>query len=464
VLLCALLNKAEDDVVDFRTVNTKLPLKPWHLNENGALVVNAAKAIGCRIVNIGAEDINKGTAHLVLGMLWQIIKVQLTSAISLRDCPELAVLLEGDEELSVLLKMSADKILLRWANYHIKASGSDLKVGNWGKDFADSEAFSIILNQLDKTLPLAPAGGSATERATHVIGNASALGVAPFIQAADIEGAHKNLVMAFAAQIFNHKHGLEVEEEVVRQSVAVCGMGEDDDTEGSREERALRLWINSLNLEDVHVQNVPLESTDGILLLQTMDHIEPGIVKWKYINRPPKNRFKKVENCNACVTAAKAMGLSMVNVGGLDICDGNSKLIIAIFAQLMKKYVLLILSQLQPGKKVGEKEVVAWANAQCAAEGQYKKKVRDCHAKDLASGHFLIDVCHAMRPGIVNWDLVTPGVEMADKLLNAKYVISVARKLGALVFLVPEDVAEVNSKMIMTFLASVWAAKLHIEA
>lgn len=44
--------------------------------------------------------------------------------------------------------------------------------------------------------------------------------------------------------------------------------------------------------------------------------------------------------------------------------------------------------------------------------------------------------------------------------LNAKYVISCARKVGATVFLTPEDVIEVKAKMILTFVASLWTAEL----
>lgn len=40
---------------------------------------------------------------------------------------------------------------------------------------------------------------------------------------------------------------------------------------------------------------------------------------------------------------------------------------------------------------------------------------------------------------------------------NAKYVISVARKIGAVVFLTWEDITEVKPKMIMTFVASLMA-------
>lgn len=51
-----------------------------------------------------------------------------------------------------------------------------------------------------------------------------------------------------------------------------------------------------------------------------------------------------------------------------------------------------------------------------------------------------------------------------DQLMNAKYVISTARKIGALVFLTPEDIVEVKSKMIMTFVSSLWLAFLERQA
>merc|ERR1712087_1027180 len=41
--------------------------------------------------------------------------------------------------------------------------------------------------------------------------------------------------------------------------------------------------------------------------------------------------------------------------------------------------------------------------------------------------------------------------------LNAKYAISLARKIGAIVFLLPEDIVEVRNKMCMTFCAAVMA-------
>jgi len=42
-----------------------------------------------------------------------------------------------------------------------------------------------------------------------------------------------------------------------------------------------------------------------------------------------------------------------------------------------------------------------------------------------------------------------------DKLLNAKYAIAMARKIGAKVYALPEDIVEVKAKMVMTIFACI---------
>jgi plastin-1 len=46
-----------------------------------------------------------------------------------------------------------------------------------------------------------------------------------------------------------------------------------------------------------------------------------------------------------------------------------------------------------------------------------------------------------------------------QKTMNAKYAISIARKLGAVIFLVWEDVLELNQKMMLIFIASLYELK-----
>lgn len=59
------------------------PDQALHLQENLNLALNSASAIGCHVVNIGAEDLREGKPHLVLGLLWQIIKIGLFADIEL---------------------------------------------------------------------------------------------------------------------------------------------------------------------------------------------------------------------------------------------------------------------------------------------------------------------------------------------------------------------------------------------
>lgn len=64
---------------------------------------------------------------------------------------------------------------------------------------------------------------------------------------------------------------------------------------------------------------------------------------------------------------------------------------------------------------------------------------------------------HPHPAGRVNWSVVTEGTSETDRRSNARYVISVARKLGCTVFLTWEDLVEVRSRTIMILVASIMA-------
>lgn len=65
----------------------------------------------------------------------------------------------------------------------------------------------------------------------------------------------------------------------------------------------------------------------------------------------------------------------------------------------------------------------------------------------------MLQLCGAIEPRAVNWDIVLPGETEEDQTLNAKYVISVARKLGAVIFCVWEDIVNVNAKQMLIIVA-----------
>lgn len=69
------------------------------------------------------------------------------------------------------------------------------------------------------------------------------------------------------------------------------------------------------------------------VLLEVLDKVSPGSVNWKHSSKPPiKMPFRKVENCNQVVRIGKQLKLSLVNVAGIDIVQGSTKLILGKFA------------------------------------------------------------------------------------------------------------------------------------
>ena len=63
-LSCAQINMVDSEAIDERALNLKVKLSKFQQIENCNLAINAAKAIGCQITNIGASDLIEGRAHL----------------------------------------------------------------------------------------------------------------------------------------------------------------------------------------------------------------------------------------------------------------------------------------------------------------------------------------------------------------------------------------------------------------
>jgi len=465
VLLAKFINKCVADTIDERALNKRKDGKPitvFKCNENLNLVISAAKSIGVQTVNLGSTELSKGGEfpHLVLGLIWQLVKIQLLNSISLKNIPELVRLLNEGETLADLMKLPPDQLLLRWFNFHLKNAGHDKRITNLSSDVKDGIAYTVLLAQLapstcDKSALSDP---DVLTRASKVLANAARIDVPIFIQASDIASGNARLNLAFTAAIFNTRHGLEELTEAEKAEFA--GMMEDD-VGDSREERAFRMWMNTLGIPDFYVNSLWEDCKDGLVLLKVIDHIEPGIVDWKKkVELNPDNKFKKLSNCNYAVDLGKQMKFSLVGIGGVDIHDGKKKLLLAFVWQLMRYHTIKFLSRLSMfGHQVKDEQIIEWANKKVKDAGR-PSEMKSFKDKTLATSHFFFDLLYTLNGDIINWDLVTDGDSGENKLLNAKYAISVARKLNCTIFLLPEDIVEVKEKMILTFVAAMMTVAL----
>jgi plastin-1 len=121
--------------------------------------------------------------------------------------------------------------------------------------------------------------------------------------------------------------------------------------------------------------------------------------------------------------------------------------------QLVRLHYLQII-----GSKT-EEDLVKWANASVP-----DLKIKNFKDAALSDGNFLIKLTAAVEPRAINWDIVMKGETDEEKANNAKYVISIARKLGAVVFSVWEDIVNVNYKMILILVCSLFQIQEEMKA
>ncbi|KAJ6873911.1 hypothetical protein NC651_032682 [Populus alba x Populus x berolinensis] len=457
VLLCKLINVAVPGTIDERAINTKGTLNPWERNENHTLCLNSAKAIGCTVVNIGTQDLVEARPHLVLGLISQIIKIQLLADLNLKKTPQLVELVDDSKEVEELLGLGPEKVLLKWMNFHLKKAGYSKQVTNFSSDVKDGEAYAYLLNALapEHSSPASLDTKDPTERANMVLVQAEKLDCKGYLTSKDIVEGSPNLNLAFVAQIFQHRNGLSADTSKMSFAEMMT-----DDAQTSREERCFRLWINSLGTA-TYVNNVFEDIRNGWVLLEVLDKVSPGSVNWKLASKPPiKMPFRKVENCNQVIQIGKDLCFSLVNIAGNDIVQGNKKLILAYLWQLMRFTMLQLLKNLRShsshsqGKEITDADILKWANNKVKKAGR-TSQMESFKDKNLSNGIFFLELLTAVEPRVVNWSVVTKGETDEDKKLNATYIISVARKLGCSIFLLPEDIIEVNQKMILTLTASI---------
>jgi len=463
LVLAKLINDSVPDTIDERVLNRPgkkiKKLNAFHMTENNNIVINSAKGIGCSVVNIGSGDLVEVREHLILGLIWQIIRRGLLGKIDIKLHPELYRLLEDDETLEQFLRLPPEQILLRWFNYHLKNAKWDRRVANFSSDVKDGENYTVLLNQLaPETCSRGPLQTrDLLQRAEEVLQNADKLDCRKFLTPTSLVAGNPKLNLAFVANLFNTHPGLDPITDEDKLEI------EDFDAEGEREARVFTLWLNSLDVQPT-VNSLFDDLRDGTVLLQAYDKVIPGSVNWRHVNKAPAHggelmRFKAVENTNYAIELGKQNRFSLVGVQGADITDGQRTLTLGLVWQLMRKDItntLSALAQRMGKREITDSEMVKWAN-DMSKKGGKTSQIRSFKDQSIGTGIFLLDVLNGMKSSYVDYDLVTSGRSPEDAYANAKLSISIARKMGATIWLVPEDICTVRSRLVTTFIGSLMA-------
>jgi plastin-3 len=349
--------------------------------------------------------LKNGSPHLVLGLLWQIIRIGLFNQITLEHCPGLARLLHNGERIEDLVKLSPEEILLRWVNYHLQNSEIDRRCNNFHSDITDSEIYMHLIHQI------APKNAGVTlealmesnnmNRAEIMLQQAVKIDCRSFVTAGDVvHGIHK-LNLAFVANMFNKYPSLDKCKDNNIDGIEVI--------EENREEKTYRNWINSMGVSP-YVNWLYTDLTDGRVFLQLFDIVKPGVVDWNVVHKEFSKLcefMEKLENCNYVVKLGKKMNFSLIGISGQDINEGNVTLTLALVWQLMRAFTFSMLPTTIDLNN-------SYATELCLINLVNKLMRKKCSIKNfqdssIADSKPILHLIDCLRPGLVNYHLVKEG-------------------------------------------------------
>ena len=98
ILLSKLVSVIQPDAIKLKDINfavdkTKLNTAgakdAWEIAQNNNTMLASAKKVGCKVLGIGAEDMIGKNDHLILAVVWQLIRAHLMRSVNLLSHPEL---------------------------------------------------------------------------------------------------------------------------------------------------------------------------------------------------------------------------------------------------------------------------------------------------------------------------------------------------------------------------------------
>ena len=139
------------------------------------------------------------------------------------------------------------------------------------------------------------------------------------------------------------------------------------------------------------------------------------------------------------------------------------------------------LSKSGQGRPISDTEMLRWSNTTAQKGKAGVKSIRSFKDPSITTGLFFLNVLEGIKPGIVDPSLIYNVSEQGDyeerrqngvfalilgiyqetlTLPTAKLAISIARKMNALIFLVPEDIVDVRPRLVRVYVLTHHAYKV----
>ncbi|KDR11639.1 Filamin-A [Zootermopsis nevadensis] len=174
-----------------------------------------------------------------------------------------------------------------------------------------------------------------------------------------------------------------------------------------------RNWVNEhLRTVGTEVHDLVADFCDGTRLCALVEVLQKRPLRPAWIQRPA-NQHQYLENVATALTAIAADGVKLVNIGNVDIVNGNLKLILGLIWSLIVRY------QIGRSKFPPKKLMLAWLKA-VLPECRVNNFTTDWNSGVYLSA--LLDYCH---PGLFpHWRSLNP----KDSVGNCRTAMEIARR------------------------------------
>ncbi|EGG16876.1 actin binding protein [Cavenderia fasciculata] len=468
-IFCNVLNYYINDCIDTRALlvtddssNNNNNQSIENNKDNLTLIISTLKLFG-GYTNFQVDDIMYNDVAL-FKLLFEVLYVGILHTINLEKHPELAFLWKNNplkqnekekESWDNFVRLDPSIYIKRWFNHFLKKDQNIIK-----QDFTklnELKVWNSIMKQLypDCGITL----NSSIEEIIDYIKNV--LGCPRIVTLLDLQSeSDEHKAIFLMAQLFDLKSGIQLTEEMLVLSPEL------PNHTPSSEEKAAKIWLKTVDISASSLDDFK----DGLLLLRALDQISTGIVNWKKVNMTPSNTFSMTENCNYCVKLGKDLKFSLVGIAGKDFVDCHKKYLLSFVWQMMRYSCMKKVSlKGKDGKEITEGDLVQWANARVQQVAKTNDKASNITIKGfsdsgLRDGLFLLDLLESIHAGSIDYKLVEPKSQVdteESRKSNAKYVISMARRLGSTAIIFWEDIVQAKSNMIMLFILDLMSLTLN---
>nr|CAH7749585.1 unnamed protein product [Callosobruchus chinensis] len=187
-----------------------------------------------------------------------------------------------------------------------------------------------------------------------------------------------------------------------------------------------RNWVNEHLPKDLRVLDLSQDLCTGVTLCALVEALQGKPIKPSW-NKRPVNQHHYLENVTCALKAIEDDGIKLVNIGNVDIVNGNLKLILGLIWSLIVRY------QIGRSKFPPRKLMLAWLQA-VLPECKVSNLTTDWNTGVLLSA--LVDYC---RPGLFpHWRKL----DKANGIENCRRAMEISQKeLGIPAVLEPEYLA-----------------------